>query len=279
MYLQTSAEPHIQPPAGSPVYNNINVGMAAPSFSVFSVGTVLSRTFSTLFKHPFVFIGLCVLAQFPVFIVRLAAGEAIAMIAPIMVSVLGLIIQGAVAYGVYEVLRGNAAQFGSSLSRGMARIISLIFGGLLVGACFVLILLVGIIGIIGLLASGIIMSLVVALPMILLMIFLWCKWVVFIPICVVERLGPIASLSRSSELTYSCRLKIFVLSLLGFTILSVVMTVTAILVVIHPIFSIVELLVDAVPLAFFNVMTAVIYYELRSVKEGVSIDSLANVFD
>ena len=42
------------------------------------------------------------------------------MIAPIMGAVLGLIIQGAVTYGVYEVLRGNAAQFSSSLSRGMS---------------------------------------------------------------------------------------------------------------------------------------------------------------
>jgi hypothetical protein len=30
---------------------------------------------------------------------------------------------------------------------------------------------------------------------------------------------------------------------------------------------------------FFNVMPAIIYYDLRAAKEGVSVASLANVFD
>ena len=37
--------------------------------------------------------------------------------------------------------------------------------------------------------------------------------------------------------------------------------------------------IGAVPIALGSVITAVTYYELRNVKEGVSIDSLANVFD
>ena len=43
--------------------------------------------------------------------------------------------------------------------------------------------------------------------------------------------------------------------------------------------SVLQQLATSVPMAFGSVMTAVMYYELRNVKEGVSIDSLVNVFD
>ena len=257
--------------------------------SVFSVGTVLSRSFSTLFKHPFVFIGLGLLSRLPGFLILnlglgLAAGvtaETEAIIVVVINIFLMIIIQGAVAYGVYEALRGNAARLGGSLSLGFSRIIPLILGTLLCYIAFVMILAVGGIGlaIVGYalgIAAGII---IVILPLALLALILFYKWLVFVPACVVERLGPVKSLSRSSELTYGCRLKIFALYMMGLVFLSIVFFVTYLSTQIHPVFSIVELIVDSIPIAFLNVMTAVIYYELRNVKEGVSIDNLANVFD
>jgi hypothetical protein len=114
-------EPSVQPSVNVKSAPSGNAG--ASGFSVFSVGTVLSLSFSTFFKHPFVFMGLCLLAQVPGFFVGLAAGETIASIVSL---VLTLAIQGAISYGVYETLRGDAARFGKSLSRGMARVIPLI---------------------------------------------------------------------------------------------------------------------------------------------------------
>jgi len=252
--------------------------------SVFSVGTVLSRTFSTFFKHPFVFIGLSLLSQVAGFIINLVlgfAGETIAAIAILAAAFLILITQGAVAYGVYETLRGNAAQFSKSLSRGLARIIPLTLGVLLFYIALALVFALGAIGVaVAGLAFGFLAAVVIiALPLALLAAILFFKWIVFVPACVVEGLGPVKSLSRSSELTDGCRLKIVALYLMGFTVLSIVFFVTALSTHIHPVFTIVELIVDAIPIAFLNVMTAVIYYELRSVKEGVSIESLTSVFD
>jgi hypothetical protein len=108
---------------------------------------------------------------------------------------------------------------------------------------------------------------------------------VFIPACVVERLGPIESLNRSSNLTKGCRWKISVLYLLCFVI-GVAFGVTfafisgAFMSGFNPIFlAVFEQLSVTIPMTFVNVLTAVTYYELRNVKEGVTIDSLANVFD
>ena len=221
--------------------------------------------------------------QIPRFIMNLGFGltAEIVVIASIIGLFLLLIMQGAVAYGVYEVLRGNAAQFGKSLSRGLARTISLSLGILLFYAAFVLIAALGGIGfiIVDSAFGSAVGVIIVVLPLAVIAMALFYKWIVFVPACVVERAGPIKSLSRSSELTQGCRLKIFALYAPSFIVLFIVSFVTALSTHIHPVFFVVELFVDAIPIAFLNVMTAVIYYELRSVKEGISVDKLASVFD
>jgi len=45
------------------------------------------------------------------------------------------------------------------------------------------------------------------------------------------------------------------------------------------ILGVLMLIILSIPITFFNVMISVIYYSLREVKEGVSVDSLASVFD
>jgi len=201
--------------------------------------------------------------------------------------------QGAIAFGVYEVLRGNAAQLGSSVSRGMSRIVSIFFAYLVMGFAMGVAFALGsfIIGILGFML-GMIGIVIPALILAFVMISLFCKWAVFVPVCAVERLGPIESLSRSSELTLSLRLQIFVLYVINFIILAIFGWVAwllfgGLLIAAMATFSILGLLLLAVlypfvisiPTAFAGVMTAVIYYELRGVKDGVGIDSLANIFD
>jgi len=120
-------------------------------------------------------------------------------------------------------------------------------------------------------------------------------WYVFVPSCVVERLGPIKSLNRSAELTKGCRLKIFALYLLFFAIIGGLGTVGFIFVGVLSVLMIwvspfllmffllfqpvIHIVISAPVMAFAQVMIAVTYYELRSVKEGISVDNLANVFD
>ena len=264
------------PSAKSPVYNNDGA-------SVFSVGAVLSRSFSAFFKHPLVFVGLSFLALLPGLALTALMRNAgiLERLTQFISFVLGLAIQGAIAYGVYEVLRGSAARFGECLSRGMARVIPLAFASLSFSIFFVLIMsfvgmaLIAVIGGIG----------IIIIPaLILTTSVLFCKWSVFIPACVVERLGPIKSLRRSSILTKGCRSKIAGLYLLCFVIIFTVVFVLGFITEMAGIAgawisSLIQQLANAFPLAFTQVMTAVMYYELRNVKEGVTVESLANVFD
>ena len=256
------------------------------------MGTVLSRTFFTLFKHPFIFLGLSFLAQVPRLIVTaLTQGSSEHsysidfIFGPVMQGaralhtaliprwehgrylnfMLGLVMQSAVAYGVCEVLQGSVAKFGTSLSKGLARIGPLSLATL--SYCIFLTLVV---------FGGAMLTRVLglnALPVIILVwSVMWCKWCVFLPACVVERLGPIESLNRSSILTKGCRLKIAALYLLSFVINAVVMSVLGFTDWILRVPFDIQQFAAAVPMAFASVMTAVMYYELRNVKEGVTIE-------
>ena len=128
------------------------------------------------------------------------------------------------------------------------------------------------------------LAFLVLIPMLLIPAALLCKWSVFVPACAVERLGPIKSLNRSSDLTKGCRFKIAGLYLLciviGIVVVLVFAFVEAFVSKFNPIFlAAFQQLALAVPMAFSNVITAVIYFELRNIKEGIAVDSLANVFD
>ena len=250
--------------------------------SEFSVGTVLSRSFFTFFKHPFVFVGLSFLAEVPVLAVMSVMRNSTAkgLIATLFSFVFGLLVQGAVAHATFEALRGGAARLGNSLSHGMARFVPMILATL---SYFIFCVFVVIIGV---LMTHLRAGVLVAVPFVLIALsVLWCKWSMFIPACAVERLGPIESMNRSATLTEGCRLKIAGLYTLGFFNVFVVTFVLGFILGYivgerdtFAVFVIQRFIVD-VPVAFILVMTAVMYYEMRNVKEGVSIDSLAAVFD
>jgi len=210
---------------------------------------VLSRSFDTFFKHPFVFIGLCFLAQIPGTAANILLRNTGAGIVSTVVSfVFALIIQGAIAYGVYETLRGHSVQLGESLVSGMARFGPLTLGGLALLVSFILeaslgtmawgsdvlivigsmagilivvlpVLLILISGIAAVLLwhqlivflpsyaveflepiSGVILTVFIMIAGILLLSSPCVRWAVFVPACVVEGLGPVESLNRSSAL-------------------------------------------------------------------------------
>jgi hypothetical protein len=241
-------------------------------------------------SSPAVFVGLAFLGQIPGLIAELltmsTTAGAIGMIPAAFQICLALAIQGAISYGVYEALRGNAAQLGSCLSRGLAHVFPLFFAVLSFIVFLVLIVIapVALVYMLGALFGPyvfpIMVTLVSAFVMVAVSIML-CKWSVFVPVCVVERLGPINCLNRSSELTKGYRWKIYGLYSLCFLISFVaafVLRLTAGLIG-DSASSVISLIVGAVPIAFSQVMTAVVYYKLREVKEGVGIEHLVGVFD
>jgi hypothetical protein len=115
-------------------------------------------------------------------------------------------------------------------------------------------------------------------------------WSVARPACVVERLGPLRSLGRSRELTRGHRWKILGLVLL--TLLCLLLALIAVGVIagvaaalgsavsFNPwMVRVVSAAFYAVVLAFFWIMIAVTYRDLRVVNEGIDTDQVATVFE
>lgn len=239
----------------------------------FTVGSVLSRTMSVLFKKPVLFIILTLIALIPstiiVALLLLPAANSgnvgtilfVGLLGIIITWVLALILQGAIAYGVFKVLRGEKAGFGNSLGRGLASLGTLVLLSIIVGVC------IGV-GYILLVIPGIIIS---------------CILAVVVPVCVVEKRGVFECMGRSAELTKGNRLKIFAVFLIvGIIILIINKLIMPSIAIALPgtvITSIIGIILVVIPQTYQNVMTAIIYYDLRAVKEGVSVDALAKVFD
>lgn len=229
------------------------------SVSEFTVGGALSRALSTLLRRPFVFFGLMLIAIVPAVVLRIMGLDTFS---GLVNFVLGLGVQGAVAYTVFRTRRGEYTSLGESLSRGMARVFPLIGAGLLTG-------ILTAIGFVLLIVPGLIV---------------FCSLILSTSVCVVERLGPIDSMKRSAELTKGHRWKIFGLYMLCFLLFFVVIFLGSFLGVLLAFGSktvailLVALLFLCV-LSFGSVLVAVVYYDLRAVKDGVTVDSLANAFD
>jgi hypothetical protein len=184
------------------------------------------------------------------------------MLARMLVNVLT---QAAIIYGTFQDLRGNKAGLADCITRGLASIIPVIVGSI--------ILLIGVS----------IASLLLIIPGIIVALMWW----VYVPVIVVERKGIFESFGRSQQLTSGRRWSIF-----GLVIIIVILTgvVGAIvnLVAMAAVsgssdptffFTIAEYVVNSIITAFGGVLVAVGYYYLRVEKEGVDVNDIASVFD
>ena len=241
------------------------------SASEFTVGSILSRTYTTLFRNPSVFLGIYLIpfipnvislyylpTDFRSFELKSALAFGVSML---IASFLNILIQGALPYAVYQALRGNTATISKSFSYCIPKMGTLFLASSLV-------------------ALGIGFGfLIFVIPGIILM----TKWSVTQQACVVENLGARASMKRSAELTRDYRMKVFFLLLIMIVTNQIVqrlLTFIAQLIFPYKIISVILInLFLVIPLAFQSVMLAVIYYRLREIKEGPVVDHLANVFD
>ena len=229
----------------------------------FTIGSIFSQSLSTLFKNPLLFFGLVFLSLLPAMLLATLPVQAtvLKMITSIISNILGLVFQAAIAYGAFQAMRNKTATFGEAIKQALSRLLPLVGASILVGF-----------------ATGVGMLLLVV-PGVILM----CIWAVTIQSCVVEKLGAVDSMKRSADLTKGYRWTVFAAILImalinmavmfaGIFILTRVTQNTAVI-------GIFANLLIIVPAAFNSVMMAIIYYDLRAVKEGLSIDSLASVFD
>jgi len=267
---QASVQSFDQQYVQSPVQNDLDVNDL--DASDFSFETVLGNSFSIFFRHSLVFVGLTFLSQMLGFSTTL-----LTRMRPGMINLIfGLAIQGAIIYGAYDALQGRTVRFGRTLSKGFRRCWSLFCASIALGICSFFLYLFAFFVFIN---KGVLFT----VPIFFLMLWLWCLLSMYAPACVVEHLEPMGSLFRSSILTKDCLLKIAGLYFLCFSIMIGIVVVSE---VTGKIFtaetlgrSVIQQFVIAVPMAFFHVTTAVIYYELLYVKEGTTLDRLESVIN
>jgi MFS family permease len=111
-----------------------------------------------------------------------------------------------------------------------------------------------------------------------------CMWFVAVPVLVEERLGILASLSRSSELTSGSRWQVFGLIVVLWILGMIVAAVFAFFPVMaapenYFLIAFFQAVAATVSGVFGAAMAASLYVELREVKEGATPDSLAAIFE
>jgi hypothetical protein len=122
------------------------------------------------------------------------------------------------------------------------------------------------------------------------------RWAVTLPACMVEGKGPLASMRRSAELTKGHRWKLFGIGVLIYVVAITTALVRVVVVGLLAgsgilgglglavpggiiITAIISLILSAIVIAYFNVVAATIYHDLRGAKEGVDTEQIATVFD
>jgi hypothetical protein len=241
----------------------------------FRVANVFSKAFAVYSRRFVPFFILTVIASIPNYIALLAiripttpaeiassdlAAMTFARVALTLINVAtSTLAGGAVIYGVIQDLRGRTFSIGDSIGIALRRVLPLL------GIGISLAIIIGL-GVLLLIVPGLIFA---------------CMYFVSSPVCVAERTGVFASMSRSRLLTKGHRwqvLGIFLLMLIVIIALSSIaglaFTPTGATGVMAA-----RLVVGAVVGSFNGVLVSVLYYELRAAKEGVDIDKIASVFD
>jgi hypothetical protein len=241
--------------------------------SEFRVGRVLNRTSSVLSRNFLIFFVVTAVAHLPALLLFKAGNMsanptgtelAVAMIMLFgglaLMVVLSTLSQAIVLYGAFQNMRGREVSLNESLQVGLRRFFPII--GLAIWMTFL-----------GMLA---------ALALIFPAFILFTMWFVATPVCVVEQLGPSASMRRSRELTKGHRWKIFGLFFLLIIISAVAsQTISAAFTAIGgtPLALVGDVIWNGVWGAFYAISVVVTYHDLRTAKEGIDIDQIAAVFD
>jgi hypothetical protein len=247
----------------------------------FSIGQVFERSFSVLFKNLVPFLILSAIAMSPYLILywdqaALTFGQPGVIAADptkvfrnfgssfvlslVLGAVLKTLCEAAILVGAFQVMRGQPFRVMDSLRKGLGRFWAIL--GLLIvqgiGEAFGFMLLI---------VPGLILV---------------TMWYVALPACVVEKMGPMTSLSRSAALTKGSRWKIFglliLLVLLG-AILGGVINGTMIVTGNKFAYVIGQYVLQVGVVAFGSIVGVVVYHDLRVAKEGIDTDRIAAVFD
>ena len=241
--------------------------------SDFSIGRVFNRTFTLLTRHFLMFSGVMAVASAPVVALMglpgasagatasMSATTVIILVASMFLAgVLGILAQAVLVHSAFQDMRHRRVDLAESVKVGFSRFFPVL-------GLAILFMLGTWLGLMLLIIPGLI---------------LMTRWYIAAPACVVERVGPLASMRRSAELTKGHRWKVFgamILMYLGTGTASQVLT-TSFTTMGGPMLGMVgSLIAQSVTGAFVAIFVVVTYYELRVAKEGIDIDQIASVFD
>jgi hypothetical protein len=250
----------------------------APALPV-TVKSLVARTFAVWSRNVWRFLGYSLLMMVPLLVIYgitfaalMAAAVAVSgpeepkpAIVGVLVAVastflvaFGVALQGGVTYGAVQTLEGRPVRFGVMLSAGFRRLVPMLGAVLLAGLLVWLGLLLA-------LVPGVILA---------------CGFAAVSPLVVVERVGPIAAMKRSWQLTRGRRRTLFFTALV-MALAAVGLSLAGVVLQRLPVVGLVTSLALNLAIAsLFTVWPAVAYHDLRVEKEGAAgTDDLGRVFE
>lgn len=254
-------------------------------YDTFNMGRVASRTFGAIGRNAVTFFLLAAIAVIPQLLLSgyLGIGDiaklramqpgnflhyytnimAVNFVALIFMAIL----QAALVHGTVADLNGKKAPFGDCLSTGVRTCLPVIGLSILFGIAMVF-------GLLLLIVPGIILGL---------------TWIVAVPVLVVEKTGVFEAFRRSAQLTKGHRWVILALAIVTYLItfalsLALVPFQAALILGNAGSFSTAPFLaLSGIIHVFTSTLIAAgiaaLYYELRSIKEGIAPEQLSAVFD
>jgi hypothetical protein len=245
-----------------------NVSAGAPAAEgEFRVGQVFNRSLTLLSRNFLIFCVVTTVAALPNVLItqsiaRQPDSENVGWLAAagLLTIALSMLSQAVVLYGAFQDMRGRAVNLGESLRVALRRLPSIIG----VAFCVTIGVFIG------------------ALLLIFPGFILLTMWFVATPVCVVEGLGPLASMGRSSALTKGHRWKIFgmvLLVLVGAAVVGAIIGAVLGLTGSTVLVALGSLIWSGVWGAFYAIFVVVTYHDLRVAKEGIDIHQIASVFD
>jgi hypothetical protein len=250
----------------------------------FSVGRVLSQTFSTFFSNFPKFFGVGVAFYAPVLLFTFyftdlqdaatlaTAGDFSAvmrgtLIATVLTMAVMAMVQAAISHGALEHQAKRSVSMGAMLTTGLRAFLPLIAASVMVGFLYML-------GALLLIIPGIIVLVMMS---------------VTTPVIVAEKKGPIAAMGRSKDLTDGYKWQIFGVFALLFILLYGLMIVAGLAAGLG-FMDLAQQTGTSVPYMLWQLAStgayyalvgscvAAIYTNLRAAKEGTSADDIADVF-
>ena len=251
-----------------------------------SISSIFNLSFSVIKSSPILFLCLSLINFMPYLGIakpeyHMGTWLPLTFIAPLLIFT--LMGQGMVSYAVFQSLSGEKIRAGASLWRVISRVptmflTSLLFGLIIYGLSSLLVLIMSFLPLTPAIERSVFFGGFLAM-----FTALFCRLVVVLQVCVVEKAGPLKSLNRSSDLTGGNRLKILALLIIvGMVIIAFNWAGSRIIEVIAAKATIIfytNALLKSIVFAFVWIIQAVLYFELRRVNEGISIDNMANIFD